>query len=119
MSKPSVNQPKIGASSSRASSCAALVAPQPGKTRRGAQFKRLRLLSASYCEALLEVRFGHLGIGMRTRSRELASGSMDFGFIPSFIRLAHYIERLGEGVLRFSNSAACCVRAGQPREAKG
>ena len=59
------------------------------------------------------MRFGHLGIGMRTRSRKLAGGSMNFGFIPSFIRLAHCIERFGEGVLCLSNSAACRVRAGQ------
>ena len=56
---------------------------------------------------------------MRTRSRKLAGGSMNFRFIPSFIRPAHCIERFGEGVLCLSNSAACRVRAGQTREAEG
>ena len=55
---------------------------------------------------------------MRKRNRKLAGGSMNFGFIPSFIRHVDCIERFRERVLGLSNSVACRVRAGQPREAE-
>jgi hypothetical protein len=95
-----------------------LIAPQPRKARRGTQFERLCGLSAGYCEALSEMRFGR-GIGVKKRNCKLAGGAMNFGFIPSFIRLADCIEGIGDGLLRLSHSAACRVRTSQPNVAEG
>ncbi len=62
------------------------------------------------------MQFGHPTIGTKKRSRKLAGGSINFGFIASFIRLAHCIKRPERAFCASATRPhAACARANHVR----
>ena len=115
MSKPSVNQPRIGASRAAASCAPALLSAQAGEAHCGAQFPGLRVLPARDVDGLLD---GRLGLAHRAGAGEqgLAPEPMELGFKRRSPRLFDRLQPGGDRRKRRFGLADRQLRIGLQRQ---
>ena len=101
VSKPSVNQPLIGASRGVGCGPLALRLPPPGQAHRGPQLQRLGLLAAGDVKGLLDAGCRRLGRGPCVRQQSCAPEPMQLRFPQAYGALGPHGQRVGQGFQPF------------------